>query len=213
MKRIILSFKDVLAKSSDSDIQKYNGKSVSISSSFEPLFSESNVLALFRVSPFRTADDVKLRSLLKSKGIHVLRFNSRQLKLFKRLVYGMYSLEHINFIFQDLGFVNFFRFMEGSVILLEFDDLDHFLFFEKFLILKLEKYRLSFISLKVNNQYFSASSSFLKTALISVKSLDYNLSRIKNFSFFQFVTIRSFLYFFILMKYQTEFLNRKYKLS
>jgi hypothetical protein len=186
---------------SDSSIQKYNGKSVSFSSLFKPLFCDSIVVAIFKVSSLRVADEVQLRSLLRGKGIRMQRYKSRYLKLFKRVLTVSAN--------EDLGVVvnEFLRFMEGAAVVFLFDDVDHFLFFEKFFLLKLLKLRFSFYSLKVNDQNFLASSAFLKVSLALAKRPDYNLGHVKSFMYFQLLVIENFLFFLISLSCQIRCLN------
>lgn len=207
MSRISSLIGSTLSNYSDSDIQKYNGKSVAISTLFEPLFRESNVLAVFKVSSLRASDDVKLRSFLVSKDIIVKRFKSKQLNLFKRV---MQRASYHKEVFNDSNLDDFFRFMEGSVLVLEFEDINHFFFFEKFMLPKLLKFRFSFFALKLNNQYFFGSSLFLKKNLAIVRSSEHSLKYLKSFLFFQFLTVRNFLYFIISFKYQTTLVAIRY---
>ena len=207
MSRVSVLIGSTLLNYSDSDIQKYNGKSVVISGLFEPLFRESNLIAIFKVSSLRAADDVKLRSFLRSRDITVKRFKPKQLYLFKRVMQGSSAY---NEVVNNSNFMDFFRFMEGSVIVLGFEDIGHFFFFEKFLLSKLLKFNFSFFALKANNQYFFASSLFLRNGLSVMKSSGHDLQYLKSFLFFQLFTIRNFLYFLISIKYQTIFIAVNY---
>ncbi len=202
MGRVSLLVGSILVNYSDSDIQKYNGKSVAIPALFEPLFRESNVLAVFKVSSLRASDDVKLRSFLRGKDITVDRFKPKQLDLFKRVMHRAVSYTEI---LNDSNLGDFFRFMEGSVMVLGFEDIAHFFFFEKFMLPKLLKFRFSFFALKLNNQYFLTESLFFKKSLSVVKGSERNLKHLKSFLFFQLLTLRNFLYFIISFMYQTIF--------
>ena len=137
------------------------------------------------------------------------RYKPKYLRLVKRMLNVILwkcwsiDMDEFNFNPDKTNVEAFLKFMEGSAIVLFFDDIEHFLFFEKFLLLRLLKVRFEFYSLKVNDQNFFVSSSFFKTTLALSKGSEDGLLRMKNLAYFQLLVIRNFLFFLISLRYQS----------
>lgn len=187
-----INFVDLL---SDSEIQKYNGKSVKVVSLSNIIFDPHNVMVVFKTPAIRASDEVKLRAFLKKYGIVVKRFKRKNFAIMFKI------LKNSEYFHGDI-FHNFLQFMEGSGVVLVFEDLTHFFFFEKFILLKLLKLRFLLFSIKFNNQYFLTSSNVFSDTILNLKKYNYDLCYINSLFFFQNSVVRNFIYIFIYFKFQ-----------
>jgi hypothetical protein len=106
----------------DSEIQKYNGKSVKVASLANIISDSQNVMVVFKTSAIRVSDEVKLRSFLKKYRIEVKRFKRKDFVIMPKI------LRNSEYFYNDV-FCNFLQFLEGSGVVLIFESLTHFFFF------------------------------------------------------------------------------------
>lgn len=176
------------------EIQKYNGKNVKLLNLVKFVLDDKNLLVVFKTNSIRASDDVKLRFFLKKYRIFTKRFKRKDISFFQRFV--EYPSQ------KKTDFFDFLKFMDGSGIVLVFENLSHYFFFENHLFLKLAKFKFFPVLLKSNNQYFFFNSLLYNNIKFLVKNSNSNNNLVCSFPFFQLLTIRNFLYFMLILKFQ-----------
>lgn len=182
------------------EIQKYNGKSVKSKDLVNLVLADNKVIVAYKTSAIRASDDIKLRAFLKKYRIQLKRFKRKDIVFCKRYVsYPKEKSQH---------FFDFLNFMEGFGLILSFDDLLHFFFFENYLTPKLTKFKFFPVLIKNNNQYLFFNSDLFNLSKSLVDSSKRDLQLINSFFFFQFSVVRNFMFFYIYLKFQTSIYNK-----
>jgi hypothetical protein len=184
-----------------SDIQKYNGKNVEINAIADLLFDSSKVVLVFRTVPISTSVEVKLRALLRKNLIIMKRIKRKTPNIILKLSKSLFLNNSES---SEQYLLNYLKIFDGSYVLVILEDFSHFLYFEKFFLLKLSKVNFSMFSFKMSNQYFLTDSSYFKSLKSNLVRADHNFLCINSFFFFQVSVVRNFLFFFIFFKYKSE---------
>lgn len=184
-----------------SDIQKYNGKNVEVNAITDLLFDSSKVVLVFRTVPISTSVEVKLRALLRKNLIIMKRIKRKTPNIILKLSRSLFLNNSES---NEQYILNYLKIFDGNYVLVILEDFSHFLYFEKFFLLKLSKVNFSMFSFKISNQYFLTDSSYFKDLKSNLVRADYNFLCINSFFFFQVSVVRNFLFFFIFFKYKSE---------
>lgn len=178
------------------DIKKNNGKDVSIQSLVEIFFHKHNFVIFFKFPASSASKQYKLRALLETKAIGL-----RYLKK-KDLLVGLR-------VYKDIGRLplkdDFFKSIRVSGYFIIFEDYNHLVYFENFLLSKLFGQKFLPIFLKTNTQFFFFNSLHYKQLRNKLTIFKHNFNNILGFFPFFYKFHISYMLFVLYLRIQDLF--------
>lgn len=183
----------LIQKLSFEEIKKYNGKSVKIEKFIDFFFNSDLCSVCVYFPSLRASDLFKIRFLLKSRKILLIKFKKKNSFVSLKLINSLSSFSCMRELLQLLNVSGFFLVCENF---------EHFIYFNSLLSSKLFFDKMVILFLKLNTQCFLLDSEKSKEIFKVLKPVSFNLVSVRSFFSFSFIFILSFLFFLLSLRVQ-----------